>query len=88
MGKLINVLALSFAMLSQTALAQDGGSSASKKWTLQECLDYALANNIQLKQNLITTQTNEQSELQAKTALLPSLSASTNQNGSWRPFSQ
>ena len=88
MGKLMNLLALSLAMLSQTALAQDGGSSASKKWTLQECLDYALANNIQLKQNLITTQTNEQSELQAKAALLPSLSASTNQNGSWRPFSQ
>ena len=27
------------------------GQSIEKKWTLQECIDYALANNISLKKN-------------------------------------
>ena len=89
MKKIINLLALSMVMISQGAMAQDTASpSDAKKWSLQECLDYALANNLQLKQNVITMLTNEQSERQAKAALLPSLSASTNQNGSWRPFSE
>ena len=89
MKKLIHLLTLSLVMASQGAIAQEEGSvSGSKKWTLEECLDYALANNIQLKQNVITMLTNEQSERQAKAALFPSLSVSTNHNGSWRPFSE
>lgn len=69
-------------------LALSSVVSAQKKWTLQECIDYALTNNIQLKQNKISSATAEQDELSAKAALLPSLSASTNQNVSYRPYSQ
>ena len=61
------------------------GSAAwgQKVWTLQECLDYALANNIQLQQKRITAASNHEDLLQSKAALFPSVSFSTNQNASW-----
>lgn len=64
------------------------GSTAwgQKTWTLQECLDYALANNIQLQQKRITAASSVEDVRQSRAALLPSASFSTNQNGSWRPF--
>jgi outer membrane protein len=57
-------------------------------WTLQECLDYALANNIQLQQKRITAASDHEDVLQSKSALFPSVSFSTNQNVSWRPFAE
>ncbi len=64
------------------------GLLAQKQWTLQECIDYALANNIQINQSRITRAQNQLDVHQSKAALFPSLSFSTNQNGSWRPFSE
>lgn len=66
------------------------GSAAwgQKVWTLQECLDYALANNIQLQQKRITAASDHEDLLQSKAALFPSVSFSTNQNASWRPFAE
>ena len=64
------------------------GVLAQRQWTLQECIDYALENNIQLKQSRLTNAQNELDVKQSKAALFPSLSFSTNQNGSWRPFSE
>lgn len=61
---------------------------AQKKWTLDECIGYALENNIQLKQNRITNEQNKADILQSKAQLFPSLSFSTNQNMSYRPYSQ
>ena len=59
-----------------------------KSWTLQECLDYALANNIQLQQKKITAASDHEDVLQSQSALFPSVSFSTNQNASWRPFAE
>jgi outer membrane protein len=59
-----------------------------KVWTLQECFDYALANNIQLQQKRITAASDHEDVLQSKAALFPSVSFSTNQNASWRPFAE
>lgn len=64
------------------------GVFAQKQWTLQECIDYALANNIQINESKITSAQNQLNVVQSKAALFPSLSFSTNQNGSWRPFSE
>ena len=64
------------------ASAQDTG----KKWTLQECIDYALTHNIQLKKNEIQRLSAEEDVLQSKAELLPSLNASTNQSAVYRPF--
>ncbi len=61
---------------------------AQKTWTLQDCINYALDNNIQINQSRITTAQNQLDVTQSKASLFPSLSFSTNQNGSWRPFSE
>ncbi len=71
--------ALSLLLVGSTAWGQ-------KTWTLQECLDYALANNIQLQQKKITAASYQEDVRQSRAALLPSASFSTNQNVSWRPF--
>ena len=60
--------------------------TTEKEWTLQDCIDYALQNNIQLKKNRITRLTAEEDVLQSRAELLPSLSGSTNQNIVYRPF--
>lgn len=60
----------------------------AQEWTLRQCIDYALKNNIQLKQKQISAEQSKLDLEQSKAALLPSLSASTNQNMSWRPWSQ
>lgn len=59
-----------------------------KVWTLQECLDYALANNIQLQQKKLAAASGHEDVLQSKSALFPSVSFSTNQNATWRPFAE
>ena len=61
---------------------------AQKQWTLQECLDYAMANNITLQQNRISSQQRTAEVEAGKAALWPSLSFSTNHNVSYRPFSE
>ena len=59
----------------------------AKVWTLQECIDYALENSITLKQAKIKTLQSHEEMLQSRSALFPSVSFSTNQNASYRPFS-
>ena len=69
-----------------TAIAIALSSSAQKKWTLTECIDYALQNNITLQQAKLQKQSATEERKQAKAALLPSLSASTNQSFGYRPW--
>ncbi|MGB0891977.1 MAG: TolC family protein [Flavobacteriaceae bacterium] len=57
-------------LLSVTAFSQ-------KKWTLKECVDYALENNITIKQNKLTASLAEKDVAIAKGNFLPNLSAST-----------
>ena len=62
------------------------GQTNVKKWTLQECIDYAKNNNITLKKNQVQIFSALEDVKQSKADLLPSLSASTNQNIVYRPF--
>ncbi len=59
---------------------------AQKQWTLQECLDYAMANNITLKKQQLKQQTAMEELKGAKGALLPSVTASTNQSVGYQPW--
>ena len=69
-----------------TALAIALTASAQKKWTLTDCIDYALQNNITLQQAKLQKQSATEERKQAKAALLPSLSASTSQSFGYRPW--
>lgn len=60
--------------------------ASAKTWTLKECLDYAAQNNISLKKASITRLSAHEDMLESKSALLPSLDASTSQSLILRPF--
>ena len=59
---------------------------AQKKWTLDECINYAMENNITLKKTKLQQQSAEENVRQSKAALLPTLSASTNHGVGYSPF--
>lgn len=69
--KIVSVL-LIFLFISLNA--QD------KKWTLQECVDYAVTNNISIKQQELTKDYIEEDITTAKGNFYPSLNASASQN--------
>jgi outer membrane protein len=56
---------------------------AQNTWSLQECIDYALENNIQIKQQGLNTQYNENLVHQAKSDRLPNLNAGASNNYSF-----
>lgn len=76
----IRIIALS------TLLVFFGTVAEAKKWTLQECLSYALSNNITLQRDRLTKASAHEDVLQAQAQLLPSLSASTSHVVAYTPF--
>ena len=63
-------------------------ATAQKQWTLRECIDYAMQNNITLQQARLQKQSTTEDRKQAQAALLPSLSFSTNQSVGYRPWTE
>ena len=61
-------------------------ASAQKFWTLQECIDYAMENNITLQKSKLQKSTATETLKGSKAALLPTLSASSNQNLGYQPW--
>ncbi|CAM1359311.1 TolC family protein [Tenacibaculum xiamenense] len=59
---------------------------AQKQWTLKECVDYALKNNITIKQNEVNVQLAEKDVAIAKGNFLPTLSGSATQNVNFGSF--
>ena len=48
-------------------------NAQEKKWTLEDCISYAVSNNISLKRQILQTETAEANFLKSKMDLLPSL---------------
>lgn len=71
MKKIIFTLALVFTMLS---------FSQEKKWTLVECVNHAIENNISVKQTEYNTLTSEENLVASKGQFLPSIGASFSQS--------
>lgn len=78
MKKVIIAIGLMFVTVSAVM--------AQKQWTLQECIDYALANNITLKKSQLQQQSALEDLKGAKAALLPTVNASTNQSLGYQPW--
>lgn len=83
------IVALMALTARGAAFAQQADAATEgRKWTLSECIDYALQNNLEVKGSELTQ---EQARAQvdgAKGQLMPSLSFSTQQTLGWRPWSQ
>ena len=59
---------------------------SARQWTLQECIDYALANNITIQKNRLTKLSAVEDVKLSQAALLPTLSASTSQSVAYNPW--
>ncbi len=57
--------------------------SAQKKWTLQECIEYAWENNLRIKQQELAVEQSENNLEQAKLNYLPTLNASLSHSMNW-----
>ena len=64
------------------------GAHAQKKWTLKECIDYAIENNLTLKQVKLKAKSAQEDVKQSRAALLPTVTASTNQGVGYSPFDE
>ena len=63
-------------------------NAQGRQWTLQQCIDYALEHNVQLRKNALQQRSAIEDLKQSQAALLPSLTASTQQNATYRPFTE
>jgi outer membrane protein len=70
-------------ILSFALLAMGFSLAAQQAWSLEDCLRYAMENNIQIKQTVLQTEYNENLLKQSKLGQIPSLSGSANYNSSW-----
>lgn len=78
--KTMNRIIVSAMML---AVLTPGTAATNKSWTLEECMTYALENNIQVLQSRIQTNQKEIDLDNAKGNRLPSVSAGASQNWSF-----
>ena len=76
-------MAVTMLAVSITATAQTGEGGT---WTLGDCLDYAIKNNISLQKQQLNRLSAGEDVRQAEKALLPTLSANTSQMMGWRPW--
>lgn len=83
--KQISYIFLSCLLLLPAGMkAQD---DAQKQWTLRDCIDYALENNITIRRNRISAQSSQEDVKTAKADFLPSLNGSVSQRIVNRPNS-
>ena len=68
------------------AIAASLTATAQRQWTLQDCIDYAMQNNIDLKVTKVNKQSATEDRLQSQADLFPSLRASTNQSVGYSPW--
>ncbi|MBQ7690560.1 MAG: TolC family protein [Muribaculaceae bacterium] len=81
------MLALLFAAAAALCgRAQDSAAVAGQAWTLQQCMARAKQENIALRQSRISVRQAQESVLNARDSRLPTVSFSTSQGVSYRPF--
>jgi outer membrane protein len=73
--KTFKTLIISIAILSITNL-----SYGQKAWTLEECINYAIENNISVKRQALNAESAQRNYFQSKMEILPSINASGSHN--------
>jgi outer membrane protein len=76
MKKYLLILFLSVSMFAT-------GQQTEKVWTLRECVDYAVANSLNVKRSVYSRETGEINYRQSKYQMLPSLNANGNYGFNW-----
>src|SRR3989339_782587 len=70
------IVPIVFVFLSSFSFSQE-------KWTLERCIEYALKNNIQIKQQELNSEYAKNNLRQSKLNILPTVNGSAAQNYSW-----
>jgi outer membrane protein len=79
---IVKKLVVSFLFI--LLIAGFGNVNAQQRvWNLEDCINYAIENNIQIKQSELAIQSMEADLLQSKLSMLPNLNGSTNFSWSW-----
>jgi len=73
----------SFLFFASALLLFSGSILAQKVWTLEECIQHALANNIRIKQSRLDVKTGEINMLESKLDMLPSVNAAASHSYGW-----
>ena len=74
--------------LTVLMLTTAGWATAQKQWTLEDCIKQAMEHNLTLKQAHLNTASAEEDVKGARSALLPSVSASTNHSVGYHPWQE
>jgi outer membrane protein len=72
MKRVIWIVTLNLILFTQAGQAQE------KKWTLEDCINYAVANNISLQRQRLQTETEKINLLKSRMDVLPSLNFGSN----------
>ncbi len=71
-------------LMSICLISMHAGISQDKKiWTLKECIDYALQNNLNVKRSLLTVENSQIGLTQSKLQMLPSLNGGSTFGYNW-----
>lgn len=72
-----------FILIISCLIATGGPLIAQKVWSLEECIQYAIDHNIQIKQQTVQTRVQKNTLDQSKLSLLPSVSGQASQDYSF-----
>lgn len=91
-NKIASMVASAIAVLILAAVPETAYSQQSlppdKVWTLEDCINYALEENISLKKSRLEVETSQLELKQSKAAMYPSVSFSTTQGLTNRPYQE
>jgi outer membrane protein len=74
------------ASIALTALLLLPSNASAKQWSLSDCINYAISNNITLQKSTLTRLSAIEDLKQSQAALLPSLNFSTSHDVTYRPW--
>lgn len=81
MKRIILIILTIIGAFTSTIQAQDSTArQLPQQWTLQDCINYALKNNISVNTLRLSAQSSQQDLLQSKAALFPSVSGTVSQS--------
>ena len=79
----LTMVAFLVLMASGASIQAQTKTTPNKLWSLEDCIHYALKNNITVKQSYLTVKSSKADLLQSKLNFLPSFNASANDGNSW-----
>lgn len=74
------------SIITMLVLILSSATYGQKKWTLEDCISYAIVNNITLQQVRLQKRSATETRKESKASLFPTLYASSNQSIGYRPW--